>query len=161
MNLYSGLLKNVTDAPAPNTIKNISRSLVNLPLKNYYDTCPEWFVSLLHDPAVHSLYTAPYDDEPTSEKEDLESQKDWEEYMQGNSISNEDALKEIFCSLPDVIFCPVVRLHRAELPGATGQEGLSYPSINNYNRQGCFPILRGLIVCVFLGFWGVFERHNW
>ncbi len=49
-----------------------------------------------HDPAVHSLYTAPYDDEPTSEKEDLESQKDWEEYLQGNSTSNEDALKEIY-----------------------------------------------------------------
>ncbi len=49
-----------------------------------------------HDPAVHSLYTAPYDDEPTSEEEDLESQKNWEEYLQGNSVPNETATKEIF-----------------------------------------------------------------
>jgi len=34
-----------------------------------------------HDPAVYSLYTAPYDDEPTFKEEDLESQKSWTEYL--------------------------------------------------------------------------------
>ena len=49
-----------------------------------------------HDPAIYSLYVTPYDDEPISKEEDLESQKCWDEYLQGKSISHEDALKEIF-----------------------------------------------------------------
>jgi len=49
-----------------------------------------------YDPVFYSLHTAPYDDEPTTEKEDLEAKSDWEEYLQGDSISSHTAKKEIF-----------------------------------------------------------------
>ena len=49
-----------------------------------------------HDPVVYSLFSAPYDDEPIPEEENRETEKDWEEYLRGNAVTNETATKEIF-----------------------------------------------------------------
>ncbi len=49
-----------------------------------------------HDPVVYSLFSAPYDDEPNSEEENRETEKDWAEYLRGNAVTHETAAKEIF-----------------------------------------------------------------
>ena len=50
---------------------------------------------IIQESSVYSLISAPYDDEPVSKEEDKESENAWNEYLQGESISNKDAEQEI------------------------------------------------------------------
>ena len=49
-----------------------------------------------YDPVIYRLKTAPFDDEPTSEEENLEAKNAWENYLNGKSISSHKAEKELF-----------------------------------------------------------------
>ncbi len=49
-----------------------------------------------YDPVIYRLQTAPYDDEPTSEEENLEAKNAWEEHLNDKSIPNHEAEKELF-----------------------------------------------------------------
>ncbi len=51
---------------------------------------------IAQDPTVYTLISAPFDDEPISEEEDLEAKNAWNEHLKGKSISSDDAAKEIF-----------------------------------------------------------------
>ncbi len=51
---------------------------------------------ITQDPTVYSLISAPFDDEPTSEEEDFEAKKAWDEHIKSKSVSSDDAAKEIF-----------------------------------------------------------------
>lgn len=49
-----------------------------------------------YDPVIYRFKTAPFDDEPTSEQENLEAKNAWENYLNGKSISSHEAEKELF-----------------------------------------------------------------
>ena len=49
-----------------------------------------------YDPVIYRLQTAPYDNEPTSEEENLEAKNAWEDYFNGKSIPSREAEKELF-----------------------------------------------------------------
>ena len=50
----------------------------------------------IYDPVAYALKKAPYDDETTSEKEDLEAKNAWSEHLDGKSIPKHEAEKELF-----------------------------------------------------------------
>ena len=50
----------------------------------------------IYDPVAFSLKKAPYDDEPTSEKENFEAKNAWNEYLDGKSILKHQAEKVLF-----------------------------------------------------------------
>lgn len=47
------------------------------------------------DPMLQALMEAPYDDEPTTPEEDEGAREAWQEYLQGEAISAEDAKREL------------------------------------------------------------------
>ncbi len=78
------------------TKKELYRLIDALPA-NELETARRFLEFLIaQDPAIYALISAPFDDEPVTEKEDLEAKNAWEEYSKGNSFSHEDAAKEIF-----------------------------------------------------------------
>lgn len=49
---------------------------------------------IAQDPTIKVFISAPYDDEPVSEKEDAEAKEAWEDHLKGASISHDDAARE-------------------------------------------------------------------
>lgn len=49
----------------------------------------------LGDPMLQALMAAPYDDEPTTPEEDKGAEEAWQEYLRGESISAEEAKREL------------------------------------------------------------------
>jgi len=45
------------------------------------------FLITTRDPAVYTLISAPFDDEPTLKEEDIEAKKAWDEHLKDNSVS--------------------------------------------------------------------------
>ncbi len=51
---------------------------------------------IARDEAVYALISASFDDEPVLKEEDIEAENAWNEHLKGESVSSDDAAREIF-----------------------------------------------------------------
>jgi hypothetical protein len=75
-------------------------------LRRLIDELPESEIETVHllvehrhklrqEPLLLLLATAPLDDEPSTPEEDAEAEEAWQEYLRGESVSSDDAKREL------------------------------------------------------------------
>ena len=77
------------------TTKEAIHRLVDQLPEDALPAAERYLSSLRDDPVVRKLVAAPLDDEPSTPEEDAGAEEAWQEYLRGETVSNEELRREI------------------------------------------------------------------